>query len=123
MIWFLAKAGTFFGFEHPFALILSVLGILLAAIGFVGKKRLKKWDDSVSRFKQSVGNPIPQSPDRSFLGSSPKRLEPTFLNGNPSFRNAFLSCLGESTRPQSRTLAPREETTARRSVKSNANPA
>ena len=27
-----------------------------------------------------------------------------------------------STRPQSRTLAPREETTARRSVKSNANP-
>ena len=50
--------------------------------------------DLVSRFKQSIGNPIPQSRDRCFLGSSPKRLEPTFLNGNPGFRNAFLSCLG-----------------------------
>ena len=53
----------------------------------------------------------------------PGRSEPTFLDGNPGFRNAFLSCLGVSTRPQSRTLAPREETTARRSLKSYAKPA
>jgi hypothetical protein len=49
--------------------------------------------------------------------------EPTFLDGNLGFRNAFLPCLGVSTRPQSRTLAPREETTARRSLKSHAKPA
>jgi hypothetical protein len=53
-----------------------------------------------------LGNPIPQSRDRSFLGTSPKRLEPTFLNGNPGFRNAFLSCLGESTRPQKPDARP-----------------
>ena len=44
-------------------------------------------------FNAMAGNPIPQSRNRSFLGSSPKRLEPTFLNGNPGFRNAFL-CIG-----------------------------
>jgi hypothetical protein len=47
--------------------------------------------------RPSGGNPISQSRRPGFLGSSPKRLEPTFLNGNPGFRNAFLSCLGEST--------------------------
>ena len=31
-----------------------------------------------------------------------------FLNGNSGFRNAFLSCLGVSKRPQSRTLVPRD---------------
>ena len=48
----------------------------------------------------SIGNPIPQSRDRCFLGSSPRRLEPTFLNGNPGFRNAFLSCLGSLRVPK-----------------------
>jgi hypothetical protein len=68
-------------------------------------------------------NTIRDRKDRSFLGSSPKRLEPTFLNGNPGFRNAFLSCLGCLRVRKAGTLAPREETTARRSVKSYANPA
>jgi len=50
---------------------------------------------SVSRRK-----PHPPKPGPGFLGSRPRRLEPTFLNGNPGFRNAFLSCLGSLRVPK-----------------------
>ena len=43
--------------------------------------------------RNQLGNPIPQSRDR-VSSAEPKASQPTFLNGNPGFRNAFLSCLG-----------------------------
>ena len=44
--------------------------------------------------------PHPAKPGPEFPRLSPKRLEPTFLNGNPGFRNAFLSCLGSLRVPK-----------------------
>jgi hypothetical protein len=60
-----------------------------------------------------IGNPILQSRERSFLGSSPRRLEPTFLKRKPEVSVTPPYLASGVDAPQSRTLAPREETTAR----------
>jgi hypothetical protein len=46
----LAETRSFLGFQHPFPLILSVLGASLAAIGYVGKKRLERWNEVTNKF-------------------------------------------------------------------------
>jgi hypothetical protein len=49
MIVFLAETQTLFGFEHPFGLIVSFLGVFLLGIGWVGKKRLETWDEALGK--------------------------------------------------------------------------
>jgi len=43
----LAEKLTFWGFDKPFALIMTILGMLLTGIGWVGKKRLERWDEAI----------------------------------------------------------------------------
>jgi hypothetical protein len=48
---------------------------------------------------------MPQSRHRCFLGSSPKRLEPPFLDGEPKVPvpPSFLKCLGARALPRDAT--------------------
>jgi hypothetical protein len=68
-----------------------------------GSRQIFVIDSTSIGFSCSESPPIstlcethPAKPGPGFLGSSPKRLEPTFLNGNPGLRNAFLSYLGDA---------------------------
>jgi hypothetical protein len=54
MIELLAESGSFLGFEHPFGGIISVLGAFLLGIGWVGKRRLEKWDAAVQGYFEIV---------------------------------------------------------------------
>src|ERR1700722_3154635 len=68
-----------------------------------GSRQIFVIDSTSIGFSCSESPPIstlcethPAKPGPGFLGSSPNRLEPTFLNGNPGLRNAFLSYLGDA---------------------------
>jgi hypothetical protein len=50
MLWLLAESTFFFGFEHPVGGIVSILGAFLLGIGWVGKKRLERWDNATGKF-------------------------------------------------------------------------
>jgi hypothetical protein len=50
----LAESATFLGFEHPFGGTISVLGAFLLGIGWVGKRRLEKWDAAVQKYFEIV---------------------------------------------------------------------
>jgi hypothetical protein len=54
MLWLLGESTSFLGFEHPIGGSVSILGAFLLGIGFVGKRRLERWDEAVGRFVERM---------------------------------------------------------------------
>jgi hypothetical protein len=56
------------------------------------------WKKHANGFSSSFIDHQEETPSRKagdrVSSAEPKASQPTFLNGNPGFRNAFLSCLG-----------------------------
>ena len=54
MLWLLAESTSILPFEHPIGGGVSVLGAFLLGIGWVGRKRLERWDECVANFAESA---------------------------------------------------------------------